>query len=68
MAKNHEPGSGYCPVCGQQCAVLIEDNGIGAYEYWGAKGTHHDYQAVSACCGEVIDDYEEQESEYDKRT
>ena len=36
-------------ICGVELDVLVEfdaayvDNGIGAYEYWGARGVHHDY-------------------------
>ena len=47
-----------CADCKEECKVVLEDFGIGPYEYWGAKGTHHDYQAVSDCCecGEVLDE------------
>lgn len=37
-------------VCGVELDVLVEfdanyvDEGIGAYEYWGARGVHHDWQ------------------------
>lgn len=37
-------------IAGIECDVAAEfeaslvDNGIGAYEYWGAKGFHHDWQ------------------------
>jgi hypothetical protein len=33
---------------GKEVDLLVEakvvDNGIGSYEYWGAKGTHHSYE------------------------
>lgn len=40
--------------CGTVFNATFEDNGIGAYEYWGARGTHHDWQleADCPCCGE----------------
>lgn len=48
----NEPGEpGYCDCCGEFCTPEWEDFGIGSYEYWGARGTHVDWQLVSPCCG-----------------
>ena len=41
---------GICSECGEICKVITIDEGIGDYEYWGARGTHHDYVQVSDCC------------------
>ena len=36
-------------ILGEEVELVVDakmvDNGIGAYEYWGAKGTHHSYEA-----------------------
>jgi hypothetical protein len=45
---------GICDECGQSCTGKMMDFGIGAYEFWGARGTHTDYQAVSPCCAADI--------------
>ena len=35
----------------------LEDTGIGAYEYWGAKGVDTRMELLSDCCGaEVYED------------
>ena len=41
---------GYCSCCGQECEVKVVDNGIGSYEFWGAKGYDSRPEAVSECC------------------
>ena len=46
----------YCTYCGKECSPVIEDDGIGNYEYAGSKGVHHDYYVVSDCCGEAVED------------
>ena len=55
----HRPGGGQCPYDGrtdvcthcEHAAEVVEvDCGIGRYEYWGAKGFHHDWQELSRCC------------------
>ena len=53
--KQYESAHGTCSDCKQSADFKLEDFGIGAYEYWGARGTHHDYQWVSTCC-EAPDD------------
>jgi hypothetical protein len=42
--------TGICTCCGQPCDVVTVDHGIGSYEYWGARGVHHDYHPGSSCC------------------
>ena len=42
--------SGFCSHCGEECTSITRDEGVGAYEYWGSKGVHHDYVEVSPCC------------------
>lgn len=39
-----------CKECGEECVIIVVDEGIGSYEFWGANGTHHDYREVSSCC------------------
>lgn len=47
----------YCGDCGKECRAVKVDQGIGAYEYWGFKGFHHDWQWVSDCCeAELLDE------------
>lgn len=45
-----------CSHCGHECDLIEVDNGIGFYEFWGACGVHHDYAAVSDCCGEPVEE------------
>ena len=45
-----------CSHCGHECDLIEVDNGIGSYEFWGARGVHHDYDAVSDCCGEPVEE------------
>lgn len=39
-----------CPSCGTECTGIWADFGIGAYEYWGARGVHTLMRFVSDCC------------------
>ena len=50
MSIKGKYATGTCSECKQSANFGLEDFGIGAYEYWGARGTHHDYQWVSECC------------------
>ena len=52
---------GICADCGKPCTSITIDDGIGSYEYWGAKGTHHDYVEASPCCQAEVVDAEEEE-------
>lgn len=45
-----------CSGCEEPCLIKMQDEGIGAYEYWGIRGVHHDYVPVSECCGDDIID------------
>lgn len=61
----HRPGGGDCEVSPVSAKGALEalcgacklpndggmtDFGIGGYEFWGERGTHHDWQFVSLCC------------------
>lgn len=47
---------GICEACGSECTATVVDNGIGAYEFWGSRGVHHDYRQCSPCCeAEVVE-------------
>lgn len=47
---------GICNDCGMECEPVRKDHGIGPYEFWGSRGTHHEYVYVSPCCGvEVVE-------------
>ena len=41
--------SGFCSECGEHCTATIIDEGIGSYEYWGAKGVDVRLVEVSPC-------------------
>jgi hypothetical protein len=41
---------GWCSDCGKECSSTQIDEGIGPYEFWGARGVHHDWVTVSDCC------------------
>jgi len=47
---------GICESCGEESAVTVIDNGIGHYEYWGAKCYDSQPEAVSECCEAPIFD------------
>lgn len=49
MPYDGEPDYGICSDCGEECHTVRRDLGFGAYEYWGARGTHHDWRQVSPC-------------------
>ena len=52
-------GTGYCKYCEEDVEVYWVDNGIGAYEYWGARGVDHKWEPVCHQCGEYMEDFEE---------
>ena len=54
MLEAYEGERVICSDCGHECDVVLVDHGIGGYEYWGAKGVHHDYAPGSDCCGEDV--------------
>ena len=45
-----------CSHCGHECELIEVDNGIGSYEFWGARGVHHEYETVSSCCEEPVEE------------
>ena len=51
-------GFGTCPECGDVPGHMV-DEGIGPYEFWGAKGVHHDWIPVCDECGEEMTEFEE---------
>lgn len=49
----------YCGECRKECDFVGKDFGIGAYEFWGARGVDTNIQTVSVCCeGEIYADPE----------
>lgn len=44
------PGDALCAACGAVASGEVKDLGIGAYEYWGAKGVDKRMCFVSTCC------------------
>jgi hypothetical protein len=63
--KTKKAAEGWCPNCGTRVTGKWEDHGIGSYEYWGAKGTHHDWVCVCLECEEPLEDVEEFDLEPD---
>lgn len=56
----------YCTECKQECGVIEDDEGIGGYEYWGAKGYDSRIELRSACCDtDVTEDMPEEDAEDD---
>lgn len=47
-------GNGYCEGCDKDVHVIVEDWGIGAYEYWGQKCVDTQYTPVCEECGREI--------------
>jgi len=65
MNHRHSDGPKYCSYCNQECDVDEVDEGIGAYEYWGATGVDVKIVEVSRCCGEDVLDEPPEEDEDD---
>jgi hypothetical protein len=40
----------FCGECKENCTPILIDDGIGSYEYWGAKGVDTRISCISACC------------------
>ena len=68
----------FCKECKEECQLVTIDNGIGHYEYWGAKGYDSQPFTGSNCCEcEVMDEdgddlvvedlMDEKEYNYDRR-
>lgn len=49
-----ETPEGYCDDCALPCYGVLVDEGIGAYEFQGSRGFHHDYTYKSHCCLSTI--------------
>ena len=49
---------GYCDDYGLPCYGIRVDEGIGSYEYWGQRCTHHDYVFKSHCCNATLLDHD----------
>jgi hypothetical protein len=63
----------FCGCCGEPCSTKTIDEGIGSYEYWGAKGVDSRKANVSQCCeAELFNDpylttsYEFSEPDYEE--
>jgi hypothetical protein len=52
--KCEGPGETFCQACGNIDSGHFADFGIGAYEYWGAKGVDRNVQWVSTCCDATL--------------
>lgn len=47
----------FCGDCGKHCNAIPLDNGIGAYDYMGARGYDTNVSIVSDCCeGDLFED------------
>lgn len=44
-----------CPDCHKECSAHIVDNGIGPYEFWGAKGWDSRTEVESDCCDAYLE-------------
>jgi len=45
---------GFCASCECNVTTVQRDEGIGAYEYWGCTGVHHDWRDVCPTCGDEV--------------
>lgn len=46
----------FCDGCGSTCGLEVIDEGIGGYEFWGARGHHSDLVVYSDCCQDIVVD------------
>lgn len=53
----------YCTACKKECVVYVVDEGIGAYEYWGAKGVDVRLVPYSSCCDAEVTEEAPEEDE-----
>lgn len=44
----------YCKSCKEECKVIEVDDGIGAYEFWGARGVDIRRRLASDCCEDDV--------------
>ena len=52
MLEGAGSGPFWCCNCNKECDLKVTDEGIGDYEYWGAKGTDVQLVLSSDCCDE----------------
>lgn len=62
---DHETITGWCECCSQECEGIEVDNGVGRYEFWGFKGTHHQIDIESLCCNSRVLDHDPNPDEED---
>lgn len=43
-------GPFFCLCCQEECDLIVSDEGIGEYEYWGATGCDVQLVLSSSCC------------------
>ena len=55
MGTQTKVGTADCPQCEKEVDVVMIDCGIGAYEYWGAKGVDTDLRPSCSICQEELD-------------
>jgi hypothetical protein len=56
----------YCTECGKECKIIVVDDGIGPYEFWGQKCCQNIYVERSACCeAELSDTPPDNEDEFE---
>jgi len=54
----------FCSECHKPCKDVVRDFGIGAYDFWGATGSDHDWRNVSECCyGDLLTEIPDEEEE-----
>lgn len=46
--------TGTCPKCGKECEIEITDMSFG-WERGSERGTHHEMESITNCCGVDID-------------
>lgn len=49
-SEDYDAEQHWCTECGEECHEEVTDEGIGPYEFWGARGCHVDKRVVSSCC------------------
>lgn len=54
MRENAEEFEWVCESCGEECIPTIVDQGIGPFEFWGAKYNDSHPACVSNCCESTV--------------
>jgi len=55
-----------CPDCHEECTAIIIDNGIGWYEFWGARCFDSKPEVVSNCCEAFLEGITQEEAAEDE--